>query len=1497
MESKSNTVRVKLSKSKKDGFGFLVQRRESKPHVVVSDLIPGGLAVECGLISRGDIVVRLNDTYLTDIDYEKAVFILRSAPIGHTATLLLRAPDGFTTHLVTTFDENGVGKTIRVTSPFIQNDSFISRIKRSFSRGQSPIRLCNAEAPSDTLVDPTAIENSNNFSSAYSSDLTLGSHDKCSIEMEPNEPINKLISNVNSNHNNMIQSPKIYLTNAADDKHQSYTNVTDNNSRSVSNTIPSSPGNANEPCEQVDKDHREIKYVNTDKEATTAYHMKENESVPTPKRNSVATNRVENTTSDENRRSKMDSPKNYPTSESYSPGSRRSSLAVLTGIDGQKVSGERRSSQLKKFMKLRNLADESRASLDTLHSKVIDTVPCTPDRCLGSVMAHMNKRPPGVPRCKEEVLLHARDFIEQYYTSIKRLNTPAHLKRLQKVSASIEKIGTYELTSSELTFGAKTSWRNAPRCIGRIQWSKLQVFDARHITTARGMFEAICNHIRYGTNKGNIRSAITIFPPRTDGKHDYRIWNAQFIRYAGYRQPDGSIVGDPMNIEFTEICEQLGWKPKSGMFDLLPLVLQANGHDPEMFEIPRDLVIEVPLIHPQYPWFAELNLKWYALPAVSMMVFDCGGLEFTAAPFNGWYMGTEIGARNFCDISRYHFTGIVAQKMGLDTRKSSSLWKDRVLVEINIAVLYSYQVAGVTITDHHAAAESFMKFAENEQRLRGGYTADWVWVVPPMSGSLTPVFHQEMLMYKMKPSYEYQEDPWKTHVWMKDRDKKTSDRPKRKFRFRELARAVKFSAKLMGRALARRVKCVILYATETGKSERFARMLCEIFKHAFDARVMCMEEYDVIDLEHEAMVLVVTSTFGNGDPPESGEQFAKDLYELKSTNGRSGDLRKMSYIRMSVSSEPEDSQSISNLSADDNLQMEAGPLSNVRYSVFGLGSRAYPKFCAFAYYMDNVFNQLGADRICKLAEGDELCGQEESFRQWAKKVFEVACETFCVGNDFSLKDATSALAMTDYSWSPDKFRLTPVDNEKEPDLCEALSQLNGKHVLQCRLLQRTQLQSPKSSRQTFLMRLDITQSDSELSYLPGDHVAIFPANSAPHVDAILRKLQNAPDPDQLIRVEVLQEKNAPLGAVKGWTTFKKIPLCTLRTALTRFLDITTPPSQTMLKLFSTQANRELDKEELEHLGTDLHAYEDWKYKRVPTLAELLDEFPSLRLSPTLLLSQLPTLQQRFYSISSSPKAYPGEIHATVSVMRYKPQMEHEGVCSNWLNRLEAGDTIPCLVRAAPTFHLPEDGTLPIIMVGPGTGIAPFRSFWQQRKIDKEMLKEPSNGNRQGWGQMYLYFGCREIDIDNIYSAELKSAMEEGVLKEFYVAQSRNPSMRKMYVQDVLMQNSKAVCDALISRGGHFYICGDVQMASDVTRTLQQILQKEAAMDSSHAMDYILQLRDSNRFHEDIFGVTMRSTEVTDRARDQAKKAWIDKVGSSIELERSSKGSIETGKKD
>lgn len=180
----------------------------------------------------------------------------------------------------------------------------------------------------------------------------------------------------------------------------------------------------------------------------------------------------------------------------------------------------------------------------------------------------------------------------------------------------------------------------------------------------------------------------------------------------------------------------------------------------------------------------------------------------------------------------------VAKKMGLDTRANSTLWKDAALVEISVAVLDSFQKVNVTIVDHHTASESFIKHLENEQRLRGGCPADWVWIVPPMSGSITPVFHQEMLYYQLKPSYEYQEPAWKTHEWHQMPGEKQTT-PSRKLRFKEIARAVKFTSNLFGKALSKRIKATILYATETGRSEHFAKRLAHIFSHAFNVSVSC----------------------------------------------------------------------------------------------------------------------------------------------------------------------------------------------------------------------------------------------------------------------------------------------------------------------------------------------------------------------------------------------------------------------------------------------------------------------------------------------------------------------------------------------------------------------------------------------------------------------------------------------------------------------------------
>uniref|UniRef100_A0AAQ5XZW3 Nitric oxide synthase n=1 Tax=Amphiprion ocellaris TaxID=80972 RepID=A0AAQ5XZW3_AMPOC len=1058
---------------------------------------------------------------------------------------------------------------------------------------------------------------------------------------------------------------------------------------------------------------------------------------------------------------------------------------------------------------------------------------CTENVCIGSVMMpNQHVRKPDEVRTKEELLRLATDFIDQYYTSIRRYGSKAHVDRREEVTKEIEASGTYQLKDTELIYGAKHAWRNAARCVGRIQWSKLQVFDARDCTTAHGMYNYICNHIKYATNKGNLRSAITIFPPRTDGKHDFRVWNSQLIRYAGYKQPDGQILGDPANVEFTEICMQLGWKAPKGRFDVLPLLLQANGNDPELFEIPEDLILEVPITHPKYEWFKDLDLKWYGLPAVSNMLLEIGGLEFTGCPFSGWYMGTEIGVRDFCDSSRYNILEEVANKMALDTRKTSSLWKDQALVEINIAVLYSFQSCKVTIVDHHSATESFMKHMENEYRVRGGCPGDWVWIVPPMSGSITPVFHQEMLNYRLTPSFEYQPDPWNTHVWKGVNGTPTK---KRAIGFKKLAKAVKFSAKLMGQAMAKRVKATILFATETGKSQDYAKTLCEIFKHAFDAKVMSMDEYDVVDLEHETLVLVVTSTFGNGDPPENGESFNMGLCMFEFCFFSSLSLYLLLF----------------------HLHVFFLHVPLFRFSVFGLGSRAYPHFCAFAHAVDTLFEELGGERILRMGEGDELCGQEESFRTWAKKVFKAACDVFCVGDDVNIEKANDSLISNDRSWKKSKFRLTYT--AEAPVLTEALYNIHKKKVYGAKMLESQNLQSPKSNRSTIFVRLHANNHDS-LRYKPGDHLGIFPGNHEDLVTALIDKLEDASPVNQIMKSYV----KLYLGQVcyyDNWTNETRIPPCTIYQAFQYFLDITTPPSPVLLQQFASLATNDKQKTKLEILSKE---YEEWKWYNNPTLVEVMEEFPSIQMPSTLLLTQLPLLQPRYYSISSSPDLHPGEIHLTVAVVSYHGEGPvHHGVCSSWLNRIEKGEMVPCFVRGAPSFQLPKDNQAPCILVGPGTGIAPFRSFWQQRLYDLE-----HNGIESC--PMILVFGCRQSEMDHIYKEETIQAKNKEVFKELYTAYSREPGKPKKYVQDVLREHlSQTVYQCLREEGGHIYVCGDVTMAGDVLKTVQQIIKQQGSMSLEDAGFFISKLRDENRYHEDIFGVTLRTYEVTNRLRSES----------------------------
>ena len=329
-------------------------------------------------------------------------------------------------------------------------------------------------------------------------------------------------------------------------------------------------------------------------------------------------------------------------------------------------------------------------------------------------------------------------------------NSDKWKKRLNSIKQSIEQTGTYTHTSEEIVFGAKLAWRNSNRCIGRHFWRQLDVFDCRSLKTKATILEALKNHVAFSFNKGAIKSAVTIFAPRdktSESTDPVRVLNHQLIRYAGFKNKDGTILGDPHSLNFSEKLSTLGWQPsKKTAFTPMPWLIQINGEiqDPyPVFEKHPNLLTEIQIAHPENKAFSKLGLKWYSTPILSDMALLIGGIHYPCAPFNGWYMGTEIGARNLADENRYDYLPQIAEIFELNKMSNRTLWRDRALIELNRAVLHSFDRDKIKIGDHHALTRQFEKFCENEAKSKCPVTGDWSWLVPPISASQTPTFHQE----------------------------------------------------------------------------------------------------------------------------------------------------------------------------------------------------------------------------------------------------------------------------------------------------------------------------------------------------------------------------------------------------------------------------------------------------------------------------------------------------------------------------------------------------------------------------------------------------------------------------------------------------------------------------------------------------------------------------------------------------------------------------------
>jgi len=336
-------------------------------------------------------------------------------------------------------------------------------------------------------------------------------------------------------------------------------------------------------------------------------------------------------------------------------------------------------------------------------------------------------------------------------------------QRQSEVRASFEAGELWEPDFTELQHGARVAWRNNARCIGRLFWNSLKVRDRRDLDDPDAVAEDLREHINQAANGGRIQPLITVYAPPDAHGARLRIWNHQLFGYAGYgKQKTGEYLGDPKNETFTRLARELGWQGDGTAFDLLPWIIQKRGEPPRLYPPPQDICLEVPLRHPRLEWFDDLGLKWYAVPILSDMNLRLGGLDFRAAPFNGWYMGTEIGSRDLGDQERYDALPQIAQRMGLLNPMPDRQWKDRALVELNEAVLHSFAQDDVRIVDHHRASSEFMRFVKKEMEQGRLVSGQWSWLVPPMSGSTTEVFHRGWKDRKWVPDYLIQERAWES---------------------------------------------------------------------------------------------------------------------------------------------------------------------------------------------------------------------------------------------------------------------------------------------------------------------------------------------------------------------------------------------------------------------------------------------------------------------------------------------------------------------------------------------------------------------------------------------------------------------------------------------------------------------------------------------------------------------------------------------------------------
>ncbi len=476
-------------------------------------------------------------------------------------------------------------------------------------------------------------------------------------------------------------------------------------------------------------------------------------------------------------------------------------------------------------------------------------------------------------------------------------------------------------------------------------------------------------------------------------------------------------------------------------------------------------------------------------------------------------------------------------------------------------------------------------------------------------------------------------------------------------------------------------------------------------------------------------------------------------------------------------------------------------MEKLSYCVFALGDRHYEQFCKFGADLDSKLVALGANQMLKRVDCD--VDVDEPFAQWKQAVL---ARMQHLDHASGKRSANPSLAVS----QPED---PPQNGTVQPQAAAMSRPYSRDNPLLAPLVEKRSLTQPQSTKVT--LHLAFSTAGTGLAYQAGDAFGVIPRNDPNLVAEILQLLHF--NGNELV----------PNG--KAGTT-------TLHNALTTHLQITRLNRKMVQEYAKRGACNRLRDLLVPEKQTELEKY---VYDR--GLVDLLVECPGVIDDAAELVAMLSPLTPRLYSISSSPLAHTRQLHATVAVVRYNSHNRARGgVCSTlFADRVDVSDRLPIYIQPNKKFKVPTDPDAAMIMIGPGTGIAPFRGFLHERR---------TLGHK---GRNWLFFGERSAATDFLYRDELEAMHKDGHLTRLDTAFSRDQE-RRIYVQHRMAENSGALWSWL-QEGASVYVCGDAKrMAKDVHSALCSIVEKEGGMTAEQAQDYVASLKDQHRYHRDVY---------------------------------------------